>query len=172
MNMSRIGHRLLGLAVAGMALAGLTLGSLGPAFAGYLREFEGCFVQERTREHLHTYCRGLLSDLPRKSAEPMALAFGQADDEGISQNQVLALQRFLTYSPWSAQDVQREVQTVFAQRLVPSMLVAYVRAFAPKAAIAVKAEAAGDLDKRMRELQEQLDALKKQTKDGKQSAKP
>ena len=38
--------------------------ALGPAFAAYLRDFEGCFGQERTREHLHAYCRGLLSDLP------------------------------------------------------------------------------------------------------------
>ena len=66
------------------------------------------------------YLNGLLLASGRKSAEPMALAFGQADDDGISQNQVLALQRFLTYSPWSAQQVQREVQDVFAQRLVPS----------------------------------------------------
>ena len=45
--------------------------ALGPAFAAYLRPFEDCFGQDRTREHLHTYCRGLLSDLPRKSVEPM-----------------------------------------------------------------------------------------------------
>ena len=134
--------------------------------------FAPLFGRKEAQAQSLVYLNGLLLASGRKSAEPMALAFGQADDEGISQNQVLALQRFLTYSPWSAQNVQREVQTVFAQRLVPSMLVAYVRAFAPKAAIAVKAEAAGDLDKRMRELQEQLDALKKQTKDGKQSAKP
>ena len=50
----------------------------------------------------------------------MALTFGQPDDEGISQNQVLALQRFLTYAPWSAQGVHREIQNVFAQRLTPS----------------------------------------------------
>jgi SRSO17 transposase len=52
--------------------------ALGPAFAAYLRQFEGCFRQERTREHLYTYCRGLLSDLPRKSVEPIALAAGTA----------------------------------------------------------------------------------------------
>src|SRR5438094_863478 len=50
--------------------------ALGPAFAAYLRQFEDCFGQDRTREHLHTYCRGLLSDLPRKSVEPIALAAG------------------------------------------------------------------------------------------------
>jgi SRSO17 transposase len=50
----------------------------------------------------------------------MALTFGQPDDDGISQNQVLALQRFLTYSPWEARSIQREIQAVFAQHLVPS----------------------------------------------------
>lgn len=56
----------------------------------------------------------------RKSAEPIALAFGEPDDDGISQNQVLALQRFLTASPWDYQDVQREIQAVFAEHLVPA----------------------------------------------------
>jgi SRSO17 transposase len=56
----------------------------------------------------------------RKSAEPMALAFGQPGDDGISHHQVLALQRFLTYSPWDCQDIQREIQAVFAEQLVPS----------------------------------------------------
>jgi len=46
--------------------------------------------------------------------------FGQADGDGISQNQVLGLQRFLTYSPWEASGVQRQIQAVFAAELVPS----------------------------------------------------
>jgi len=56
----------------------------------------------------------------RKSAEPMALVFGQPDDDGRSQNQVLALQRFLTAAPWDYQDVQRQLQAVFAEQLVPA----------------------------------------------------
>ena len=44
--------------------------ALGPAFAAYLRPFEDCFGQDRTREHLHTYCRGLLSDLPERASNP------------------------------------------------------------------------------------------------------
>ena len=47
--------------------------ALGPAFAAYVREFKDCFVHDHTREHLHTYCRGLLSDLPRKSVKPIVL---------------------------------------------------------------------------------------------------
>jgi hypothetical protein len=50
--------------------------ALGPAFAAHLRPFEPCFVDCSTVEHQHTYCRGLLSDLPRKSVEPIALAAG------------------------------------------------------------------------------------------------
>ena len=65
--------------------------ALGPAFAAYLRPFEDCFGQDRTREHLHTYCRGLLSDLPRKSVEPIALEAGTA---------VRTLQEFLKDHVW------------------------------------------------------------------------
>ena len=67
------------------------------------------------------YLNGLLSAPGRKSAEPMALLFGRPENDGIGQNQVLGLQRFLTYSPWEAQAVQREMQAVFAEELVPSM---------------------------------------------------
>jgi SRSO17 transposase len=65
--------------------------ALGPALAAYLRRFDDCFAQQRTREHLQTYCRGLLSDLPRKSVEPIALAAGCA---------VRTLQEFLKDHVW------------------------------------------------------------------------
>ena len=50
--------------------------ALGPAFAAYLRRFRDSFGQDRTAAHFDTYCRGLLSDLPRKSVEPIALEAG------------------------------------------------------------------------------------------------
>ena len=65
--------------------------ALGPAFAAYLRRFRGCFGQDRTAGHFDTYCRGLLSDLPRKSIEPVALAAGTA---------VRTLQEFLVTARW------------------------------------------------------------------------
>lgn len=52
--------------------------AVGAAFAAFLRVFEVCIVYQPTVEHLHSYCRGLLSDLPRKSIEPIALACGTA----------------------------------------------------------------------------------------------
>jgi len=82
--------------------------------------FAPLFGRKEARAQSLIYLRGLLSAPHRKSAEPMALTFGEPDDDGIGQNQVLALQRFLTYSPWEAQAVQRAVQAVFAEELVPS----------------------------------------------------
>ena len=64
---------------------------LGTTFAAYLRWFEDCIAYRPTAEHLHAYCRGLLSDLARKSIEPMALACGTA---------VRTLQEFLRDHVW------------------------------------------------------------------------
>jgi SRSO17 transposase len=84
--------------------------ALGPAFANYLREFDDCFAQDRTREHLHTYCRGLLSDLPRKSVEPIALAAGTA---------VRTLQEFLKDHVWHQGQMRDRLQQRLAQRPAP-----------------------------------------------------
>jgi SRSO17 transposase len=84
------------------------------------QRFAPLFGRKEAQAQSLVYLNGLLLASGRKSAEPMALVFGQAGDDGISQNQVLALQRFLTYSPWSGQDLDREIQAVFVERLVPS----------------------------------------------------
>jgi SRSO17 transposase len=82
---------------------------LGPAFATFLRRFRPCFLQDRTVSHFDNYCRGLLSDLPRKSVEPIALACGTA---------VRTLQLFLTTAHWDhdqARDcLQRHLVEVLA----------------------------------------------------------
>lgn len=49
---------------------------LGPMLDRYLSQFDDCFGRASTRGHLSVYVRGQLSDLPRKSVEPMALAGG------------------------------------------------------------------------------------------------
>jgi len=83
--------------------------AVGPAFAGYLRRFRRCFRQDRTAAHFDTYCRGLLSDLPRKSVEPIALEAGTA---------VRTLQEFLATAQWdhaAARDtLQRHLADVVA----------------------------------------------------------
>jgi SRSO17 transposase len=65
--------------------------ALGTAFAAYLRLFQDCIAYRPTKEHVHSYCRGLLSDLARKSIEPIALACGTA---------VRTLQEFLRDHVW------------------------------------------------------------------------
>ncbi|MGH7174371.1 MAG: IS701 family transposase [Gemmataceae bacterium] len=67
------------------------IAGLGPAFAAYLGRYRGCFLQKRTTAHFDNYCRGLLSDLPRKTVEPIALESGTA---------VRTLQEFLTTARW------------------------------------------------------------------------
>lgn len=82
--------------------------------------FAPLFGRKEPRLQSLVYLQGLLLAPGRKSAEPMALIFGEPEEDGISQNQVLALQRFLTYSPWDWHGIHREIQAVFAQELMPS----------------------------------------------------
>jgi SRSO17 transposase len=78
---------------------------LGTAFATYLRIFEDCIAYRPTAGHLHSYCRGLLSDLARKSIEPIALACGTA---------VRTLQEFLRDHVWD----QLRMRDLLQQRLL------------------------------------------------------
>jgi SRSO17 transposase len=65
---------------------------LGPALADYLDNFLFCCNYTQTFRHLGTYCRGLLSDLKRKTAEPIALAAGVG---------VRTMQLFLSRHGWN-----------------------------------------------------------------------
>jgi SRSO17 transposase len=84
--------------------------------------FAPCFGRRECQEHSFGYLRGLLLAEGRKSIEPMALVFGGPADESpsIDQRIALAWQRFLTVSPWEADDVQREIQAVFNEEFVPT----------------------------------------------------
>jgi len=82
--------------------------------------FAPLFGRREARAQSLVYLNGLLLSSERKSAEPMALAFGEPGDDGPGQNQVLALQRFLSASPWDYQDIQRQIQAVFTEQLVPT----------------------------------------------------
>lgn len=82
--------------------------ALGTAFAGYLRLFEVCIAYRPTAEHLHSYCRGLLSDLARKSIEPIALACGTA---------VRTLQQFLRDHVWDHFRMRDQLQQRLTRQL-------------------------------------------------------
>lgn len=77
------------------------IADLGPAFARYLGGYRDCFRQKRTAGHFDTYCRGLLSDLPRKTVEPIALACGTA---------VRTLQEFLVTADWRHEAAREALQ--------------------------------------------------------------
>jgi SRSO17 transposase len=81
------------------------IADLGPAFAGYLKRFRGCFPQKRVAAHFDTFCRGLLSDMPRKSVEPIALESGTA---------VRTLQEFLATTKWDHEQARDRLQQRFA----------------------------------------------------------
>jgi SRSO17 transposase len=65
--------------------------SLGPQLADFLSEFDDCFARSEPRSHLASYVKGQLSDLKRKSVQPIA------DFNGTPRR---TLQEFLAWSPW------------------------------------------------------------------------
>ena len=81
---------------------------LGPAFADYLEQFLFCCDYTQTFDLLGVYCRGLLSDLGRKTCEPIALAAGVA---------VRTLQEFLRDHHWSFAQVRDLLQQHVAATL-------------------------------------------------------
>ena len=81
---------------------------LGPAFSSYLRPYHAFCNQDRTAPHLDAYCRSLLTDAPRKTAEPNALASGTA---------VRTLQKFLTTTHWDHLALRDEFQTRMGRTL-------------------------------------------------------
>lgn len=84
---------------------------LGPAFTSFCALFRGCFVTANTFRHLKTYCAGLLGDLPRKSAEPIALASGCA---------VRTLQEFLTHHVWNHDAMLNQMQRRIVEHHMPA----------------------------------------------------
>src|SRR3982750_3562274 len=84
---------------------------LGPAFAAHLRRFRDSCGPARTAAPSGTYCRGLLSDLPRKSVEPIALAAGAA---------VRTLQEFLTHHAWDHGRMRDQLQRRVVREHLPA----------------------------------------------------
>src|SRR5437660_1256396 len=80
--------------------------SLGPALSDYLDEFSDCFKVPETRQHLKDYVRGQLSDLPRKSVEPMAR---------LADVPPRTLQEFLSLSDWDHDLLRTKLQRIVAR---------------------------------------------------------
>jgi SRSO17 transposase len=84
------------------------LSSLLPELDEYLVQFADCFSHSGTRRHLKPYVVGQLSDLARKSVEPMAL---------LSQVPVRTLQEFLSLHDWDDAKMRDRCQQLVAMRL-------------------------------------------------------
>lgn len=72
----------------------------------FLGRFDDCFGRSDTRSHLPIYVHGQLSDLPRKSVEPMALAAGVPPR---------TLQEFLSLLDWDHGRMRDQLQRIVAE---------------------------------------------------------
>lgn len=79
---------------------------LGPELHKFLKEFEGCFGRVEPRRKLGVYVAGQLGQLPRKSAEPIALAAGVPPR---------TLQEFLASDDWDEDAMAVELRYLVAR---------------------------------------------------------
>lgn len=84
-----------------------TILEIKPALTTFLHEFDGCFGRRTTRRYLDIYVAGQLSDLDRKSVEPMA------DAAGVPPR---SLQEFLSLFRWDEAAVRDRLQRRVAAR--------------------------------------------------------
>ena len=75
-------------------------------------QFAPLFGKEQAQDHAYIYLKGLLACPERKSIEPIAL--------NVGRGQVSGLQKFINIASWPYDDVQGELQGLFADELVPS----------------------------------------------------
>jgi SRSO17 transposase len=81
--------------------------ALRPRIEQFLRPFDECFVDDGTRRHLRAYVYGQLSNLPRKSVEPIAIAAEMAPK---------TLQQFLSLAKWDHSLMRDLLQRRIASR--------------------------------------------------------
>lgn len=78
---------------------------LKPKLTEFLARFDDCFPRCDTREHLPVYVEGQLSDLKRKSVEPIALK---------AKVPVRTLQEFLSQHHWDEDRMRQRLQQMVA----------------------------------------------------------
>jgi len=83
-----------------------TIKNMGRKLRTFLAEFDDCFSRTDQRAHLQTYVNGQLSDLERKSIEPIALAANVPPR---------TLQYFLSTGPWDGPRLRDRVQWIVAR---------------------------------------------------------
>jgi len=84
-----------------------TILKIKPELTRFLHQFDDCFGRVTTRRYLNLYVEGQLSDLPRKSIEPMADAVGEPPRN---------LQEFLSLFRWDERAARDRLQQYVARR--------------------------------------------------------
>ncbi len=93
----------------------LTLGlvqAMGEAILAYHRLFRTCFQRREQFQWSRFYLCGQLSNLERKTIEPMVLAL-----LGDAPNQIRAVQQFIGAGTWSAEAIFQRLQELVAEAL-------------------------------------------------------
>ena len=88
-----------------MAMQWRTIGKIRGELDEFLAAFDGCFSRSEGRSHLRIHVRGQLSDLIRKSVEPMA------DAAGLPPR---TLQDFLAQHTWDHEQAIDRLQRIVA----------------------------------------------------------
>ena len=79
---------------------------IGKELNAFLSQFDDCFSRSGSRQNLRAYVHGQLSNLPRKSIEPIALAADMLPR---------TLQCFLSLLPWDHQRLRDKFQWIVAE---------------------------------------------------------
>jgi len=79
---------------------------MGRELKTFLAEFDDCFARSESRERLRNYIGGQVSNLPRKSIEPIALAAGMPPR---------TLQCFLAMARWDEHRMRDRIQWIVAR---------------------------------------------------------
>jgi SRSO17 transposase len=94
--------------------------------ANYIDSYKHCFTHASQNPHFVTYFNGLVSNLPRKSVEPIAKNFGTIDKskqteeiDPIKQieSKVRSLQEFLKSAPFSDEDLLATYQEILSDTI-------------------------------------------------------
>jgi len=88
---------------AEVGLTESSVAELGQVLGDYLDVYAPCFSRIEQQQNSETYLKGLLSDLSRKSIEPIALRYRD-------ENAVRTLQMFLKDAPWDDQQMKQLYQ--------------------------------------------------------------
>jgi len=88
-------------------MTGEQMATLQPALRQHLESFQDCFCRKVTFGYLETYVVGLMSDIKRKSVEPIALAAGVP---------ARTLQEFLSSFRWDQGRAERRLHGMVADR--------------------------------------------------------